>query len=504
MNQGYEVFLVALPWRKAGLSGPRLTIFCLLNRLSRVSLCLWVFSFVGCASHTTAPDQTALTPHSLPTSWVTEESWEQHARETQSSLFQQIHSPQLQRLIEEALASNPDLMETSHRVAALGYGLGQANAAFLPEVTASLSKARSKDLPTGFETTPIKPSNSHEAGLALSWEIDLWGRLRNQRHAATAELVAADWDFKAARHSIANLVTRLWLRLWSLQEQIAIESERVQLFSKLEQVIQDRYESGLGQLQDLSLARLSSSTSRAQLEVLEIELDDVQRQLEITLGRYPAGKLRYMGDAPAIRKPVLNVPSAVLASRPDIRSAFEQIKRQHYLQISATRALLPALSLSGDVIRNATGFKRFDTGTTHWSLIGGLAQNLFVGDLVGGGPISLRKAIAWEKQAAISAYQRVVSQAMYEVEVALVKEKKLLQQQAHLQLAYENAANAFADYQERYASGLVSLLDLISVQQQVLEVEVNLTETRAELLNNRVVLALAVGVSVSKSGVENE
>lgn len=450
----------------------------------------------GCTSVPDSDYRNELLKDQLKEGWVTESEFDLEFTGANKSLYEQIKSDELKHLIDEALVANLEIHIAANRVAALGFIVGEGRAAMIPDLNASLSKSRGKQrqLDPGF---PSKVSSTYQADLSMSWEIDLWGRLRYQAYAAGEELQSATWDYTAAQHSITSLVVRLWLSLWSLEKQIQIESERLTLLLRLESAIKDRYRSGLGQLQDLSLAQLTANSSRANIDQLHVLLDETQRKLETVLGRYPSGDIQFEGPEPSIMRPIIGIPATVLANRPDIQSAFSKVLIEHYREKAAFRALLPDITLTGTLFRTAGAFNDLDASANYWSMIAGVGQSLFLSDLVGGGRISATDAIYWEKQAAINAYRLAVLNAMYEVETGLNKEQRLMSQKDHLATAYKNAQTAFSDYRERYSNGLVSVLDLINVQTQSLEIQVSLTETTTELLLNRVTLGLAAGVGVS-------
>ena len=156
--------------------------------------------------------------------------------------------------------------------------------------------------------------------LDVSWEIDLWGRLRGTSRAALADLQASAADLRGAQLSIAGQTTKSWLAIAEAQQQVDLSRQTVESFKVSAKQVQDRFEAGIRPALDLRLALLNVSNAEAQLQQRLQQFDAVARQLEVLLGEYADGTI----DTPATLPPLtptvpIGLPSDLVARRPDSR-----------------------------------------------------------------------------------------------------------------------------------------------------------------------------------------
>jgi len=302
----------------------------------------------------------------------------------------------------------------------------------------------------------------------------------------------------AQRIALAGLVARQWLNLWLAQHLIVLEDERIKIFSILEQSASEQYQSGLVSREDVLLARISLKSSSAAKEELSFQRQEISRQLEVTLGQYPAANLVFPDGLPKIRQPIPSLPAELIANRPDVKAAYAQMHVSHFKQESLHKALLPSISLTASVGKTRPSWRNLLESSLLWSVVGGITQNLFVQDLIGAGPISLAKSVSYEKQSAIYDYQQTLLDAFFEVENALHQERVLFTRQQLLDKAVKDANDVYVDYLQQYRDGLLSLVDVLTVQERLLETRQALLEVQAEIWFNRVQLGLALGISVTE------
>lgn len=455
----------------------------------RVAMLAITCNLAACVSNL---DQQTVNADLVAESWVNERHYTASTKETQDTLFAYIHSQQLQDYLREAIAANYDLQAAAWNLAAQGLAWKQSTGELLPDITAVTEKAKEHVIEP--ITNERISADSVRAGLSVSWELDVWGRIWQARAAERTYHRVQQWDFEGSRDSLTGLVCRRWFEARHLRTVIRIETDRLNMFRNREASIKERYRSGLARQEDVVVAQTFLNRTQANILAASQQLGSLLRELEVLLGRPPNGTIAIDTSPLEIMPPVVSVPSVVLARRPDIQAAFSNIIAKRYEKASAYRALLPRFSLSGDINRSASRYSGLDSATTVWTLVGGLAQSLFLADLFSAGPIHRAKIVSYEEQAALNNYKGAVLNAIAEVESALANDASLLEQHDFLATAEQNAIELSVLYERRFAEGLVSLLDLLEAQQQVLDIRLSLSENQFEAMNNRITLGLALGL----------
>jgi outer membrane protein TolC len=214
--------------------------------------------------------------------------------------------------------------------------------------------------------------------------------------------------------------------------------------------------------------------------------------LELLLGRAPGAEPLNL-PLPSISLPPATIPADVLARRPDVQAAFAQFQSATAEARSAYKALLPSLTLTGSLDRTQPALQDWMDGEVIWNLVGGLSQPLFDR----GRRLAVAEAGDWTRDARWWSYRKIVLQALHEVHDALVAETAL---QTQVQIIAQAVESARAHHQvtlDRYRLGLVDLLDLIDAQEKQLDVLARQIRLQEAQLDNRVLLARALGLGVT-------
>ena len=238
--------------------------------------------------------------------------------------------PALRRLVERALAANPDLKAAAARVNQARAETVQAGAALFPSVSAGYSASRSQS-PGDQRFSGLTPINNRfRLPLNVSWEIDLWGRVADERGAARANRQAAEETFHAARLSLAANTVRTAVTLAEAEAlrdlaERNVANRRVQLG-----VLNRQLERGLDPDRaalDVSLGRADLARAESLVEQRRASADQTRRALEVLLGGYPAGREPGLRGVPGLKRGVPSgLPSELLLRRPDLRAAERRLE----------------------------------------------------------------------------------------------------------------------------------------------------------------------------------
>jgi len=410
---------------------------------------------------------------------------------------------QLNELIREAAGGNFDLQAAAARVRQSRSQAVIAGADLWPQASASLSRRRQKQVIVGI---PIPGrgdffdslSTDADATLQVSWEADLWGRIRAGQFAASAEMEAAGEDLRGAKQSLAGQVAKAWFGLIGAGLQVRLAEATLESFREAEDGIRSRYERGLRPPLDLRLAISNRKSAEALLEQRLAEREQAVRQLEILLGRYPAGELQVPDRLPDLPSPPpAGAPADLIARRPDLAAAERRLAAANADIIESRTSLYPSFALTG-----TTGFSSNQLSDvlqgdfSVWTLAGDLTAPLFQGR-------RLRQNIALAKSRTHELRGAFIDSALTafsEVETALAVEERLRRREQRLA---ENAQEAIAAEDlavRQYNAGLIDIITLLEAQRRSLEAQGERIMVRREVLDNRVDLYLALGGGFPETG----
>lgn len=270
-----------------------------------------------------------------------------------------------------------------------------------------------------------------------------------------------------------------WLRLINLQRSVTIEKQRVDLLEKNEQWLVQRYRSGLGDLEGLDSAKSSANSARATLVATQESLQQQQRALNVLLGR-SQGSTLIASDYPEVLVPLTELPAQALQRRPDLRAAFLAIQADDFRTKVAYKDMLPSISLEAALSDTGTSPGEALLTNPVWSLLGQLTAPLFRGGELQANADAAELTTAQRYQA----YRETLLIAAQEVEDSIGQESSLGKQQ---------------QYQQKYRNGLVSVLDLLEVQQEAFDLASQLNDLTFQRLNNRITLGLALGLGIKET-----
>lgn len=401
----------------------------------------------------------------------------------------------LNAAVDEALGQNLDLRVALARVEGAAAQARIAGAERLPEVGAGGTAARGKQvfvgLPIPGEDIATSTTSSYGVSLNVSWEADLWGRLAARARAALSDFNASAQDLRALRHSLAAQTCKGWFALNEARLQLDLAERQTRSFEQNTDVVRRRYRGGLVPALDLRLTESNLAASRALTELRAEQVTRVQRQLELLLGRYPAGALESAASLPDPgATPPAGVPSELLMRRPDLRAALERIRAADDRLYDARYAFYPSLTLglAGGRTSDTPG-DLFDGDFDIWSWVLELAQPIFSGGRLAGQE-ELREA---EVRAALEAYAGDVLRALTEVEIALAVQDQLARREAYLVVASDRARAGRLLAEDRYGSGLTDVTTVLDAQRRDLVAEGELINAQFERLQARIDLYLALG-----------
>ena len=421
--------------------------------------------------------------------------------------WQALHDPQLDALVEAARRNNLDIEIALERLQQARAFEAVISGSALPQVGVGAGGGRG----TGSDSTRGRLSNglrdgesaaglrqiAYGAGFDASWTLDLFGLYRSELAAAAADRAGAEAARQAVIVAVTANVVQAYEDLGGLKLQQTVLEQNVALNQRLEEVVAQRYEHGLTNALDLTLARRQLGTLRAQAAPLRAQADAARDALAVLTGQFPeqlATSLRDGGDLPALATLPPGVqpglPIELIERRPDIRQTERALASASAQVGVATARLMPSLVLNGGLGLEGQSLAAGGDRRRHiWSAGGGAYWNLLDFGVLDG----LVEVADFEVKARAAAYRRAILQAVSEVDTAQSGYQAQTERIAALAQALKASSEAVRLARERYDRGLTDFLNVVDAERQQFELEAQYAQAQTLALDQYVALYRALG-----------
>ena len=405
--------------------------------------------------------------------------------------------PELTHLIATANTTNHELIAMYERVIARGEDATIAGAKLLPTANANVAGARNKRNLIGFNFPNSETSftsSSFNSGINISWELDLWGKVKDSRNSAKRVFESSLSDYRAARLSLNGQVAKAWFNLVENSFQIQLIENTIETYSQNLSFINDRYQKGLATALEQKLAEASFRSSQATLAQRQRLGNNFAQTLQELIGQYPDGNFDINSTSTLpdlILPPLPPTPSKVVEARHDLSSARLKVESSGLDLKVANKSLLPSLTLTGGPGSRSDNFEDLiDQKFRIWDISAAVSQPIFQGGRLRAG---VRKAKALQKSA-ISNFKAVALRAFYEVENTLSSDIHLAKEEKYLRQASAVLADAADLSWERYQRGVEGIFNTLETRRRSFEAESRFLLIKKERILNRINLYLAIGM----------
>jgi NodT family efflux transporter outer membrane factor (OMF) lipoprotein len=319
---------------------------------------------------------------------------------------------QLNALVDEAMTNNPNLRVAAARVDQAAQYVELAKAALRPAVnlagTGGLKGGGGGDVSSALQGI----------ALGVSWEPDLWGRMRYGRNAYRETFASAQADFEFGRQSLAATMAKAWFTASETWLQLQITEDIIKSSQELVALADRRWQIGPGDEQDVAMARANLGSFQDASKQVRLAHDQSLRALELLLGRYPAAELQARHDLPALPGPIpAGLPLEMLERRPDMIAADRRVAAAFNRVGEAKATRLPRIILNAhvaaidsDILQLKEDFK---------NPVAGAGGKLMAPIYQGGALQTQVKIRTLEQKEAVAQYARLALRALGDVEDAL-------------------------------------------------------------------------------------
>ena len=333
--------------------------------------------------------------------------------------------------------------------------------------------------------------NTFTAPIYLGWEMDLWGRVRRESEAAKALFRASEEDFQSARLAVAAEVADDYFTVHTLDEQYALITNTIASYKHSFALTQNLRRGGAASDLDVAQAATQLHTAEAELPDIELRRAQTLHALAILCGQAPVGfELASDVSLPEVPGVPPSVPSVLLEHRPDIAAAERRMAAANAEVGVAKAAFFPTVRIDGLAgLQSISASSWFNASSRFWSVGPSLQLPLFTG---GFNRANLAAAHA-AYDTTVANYRSTVLSAFGDVVDELAAQRWLAEEWSAETEAVDSAGKALEIANNRYRAGLVTYLDVVTEQTQVLDIEQTAVQLKGARLTAAVNLIKALG-----------
>jgi multidrug efflux system outer membrane protein len=400
--------------------------------------------------------------------------------------------PQLQSLIELALEHNNDLAIAVSRIEEARARYGFVRADLFPRVDAQVGASRGDTLGQSIPGAGFGINEQYVLAGSVSWEVDLFGKLRRSTEAARAELLATEEAQRAVLITLIADVASAYLLLRDVDSRYEIAERTLATRRESTEIIEARFDKGTVPLIDVNQAEIEEAEAAAELAALEREVIRTENLINVLVGRNPRPVLRSRSEELRLSPPLVpaGLPAELLERRPDVRQAEQALAAQTALIGVAEALRFPSLSLTGSLgVASADLSDLLDSDSKIWDISGNLFAPIFNSG-------QNKRRVEVEKartEQLLNVYEQTVLQAFREVEDSLTDIRTLYDEALARQDQVAAARSASSLSRARYDGGVTSYLEVLESDRSLFRAELAESTVRRAQLVSVVELYKALG-----------
>jgi multidrug efflux system outer membrane protein len=410
--------------------------------------------------------------------------------------FEAFKDPQLQNLINTAFTQNHDIREAVARVSAARAQSGISRAEQFPEIGASADITKQRNSTKGSFPLPAGVSRDRTFGTILlnllSFEIDVWGRLRRQTEAARAQLQASEEDRKTVMTTLVSDVATSYFDLIELDLELDIAKQTLATRQDSLQLVRVRQQGGVATMLDVRQAEQLVYSATQTVPDVERQIEQTENRISLLVGKNPAPVTRGRPLSEQEQPPSVpaGLPSSLLERRPDIRAAEQTLIAANADIGVAQAAYFPRITLTGFLGTQSNQLSNLFTGpTSTWQFVPTITQPIFNAGRIKSG-VKLAKA---RQEIALIEYEKTIQTAFREVSDALVQYRKVREIRTQQELLLATLEDRSRLAYLRYRGGVDTLLNALDADRDLFNARLSLAQTRRNELLSLVQLYKALG-----------
>lgn len=431
---------------------------------------------------------------SLPQSWTYSEGRPQ-TLPSYDKWWQAFADPLLDQLMDKAESNNFNVLSALKRIEVAQKEVELARSAYFPQINASAGWGRTQNAgAVSGKNVPSSVGSSFSVGVTANWEIDLFGRVAAEAKAAKAGWNASRADYEGVMVALCASLAKAYINLRTYQAQYEVAMTHIASQEKVLKITEARFEAGIGDMLEVTQARIVLSSTKATIPGLESLIRSTINSIAVLCGEFPselADELAKTAPMPAMPPlPPDGVPADLLRRRPDVLQAEFDVAQLAAQAGVAKKDFLPTLSISGSI---STEARRIDglfgshslaysvAPTLTWTVFDGLARNIRVAEA------------KLNMQAGVDNYNMTVLNAASEVENAMSRISSSIAEAALEKEVMELSSKSLDLSMDLYKRGLSNFTNVVDAQLNYLTYQNSYITANADAMVAMVELYEALG-----------
>ncbi len=401
--------------------------------------------------------------------------------------WRELHSADLNRLMDEALGASPDIRTALARLEQAQALAQKTGSALWPSLDASAEAARSW---SKLHARNQVESDAYGLGLAASYELDLWGRVRALRQADTLSVMASRDDLRTAALTLGGEIVGAWISLCSTRQQLTVLEEQQRTNAAILSTLELRFANSLASALDVLQQREAIAQTETVIFPLKSEAVRLENRINLLLGKAPGSV--DLASATTLPEPMplpgTGLPADLLRERPDIRASWQRLLESGWDVAAARADRMPALRLTGNFEHNGG-----DAGRIFDNWLAGLAASLTAPIIDGGSrraEVERQEAVRRER---LATYEKTVFTALSEVDTGVNAVLRQVELVRALKTQRDAAQAALASARVRYQNGVLDYDTVLSLLLKLQQLDRTHIREQAALLTLQTGLCRALG-----------
>lgn len=432
-------------------------------------------------------------------------SYSYETSQIKDSWWEDFNDERLNSLVKSTLKNNTDLSLARLNLEKANEILNLRNKDFLPNLAFNAGAKKMQSSGESYTKAPQARVNDFSLGAMLSYEIDLWGRVKNSSNAAKSNYNATKYDYEAAKQSIISQTTTTYFQLIALNLQKDILNSTIKTYEETRDYRKRQLDEG-------AVSNLIYWQSIAELENAKVRLSDIENAIDLTYSAlsFMSGenldgilykKVKYSKNLPNEPKIPEGISSDLLLKRADIASAYERLKASNFLVGVAKTEYFPSLSLTGAFGYQSDELDRiFNHNANLWSFGGS-----FMGKILDFGRTKTKiKLSELDQNLTLKNYEKSVRIAFYEVRDALNLRKNTKLKQKFTHALLESQSKIYTLAKSRFDEGYSSHLELLDAQRALLQTQIQAISSDLEVIKSIVGIYKSFGGGFKAITLKNE
>ncbi len=399
----------------------------------------------------------------------------------------------LDSLIAFGVDQNFNVLTALNRMDMAKYGMRMARSAFFP--TIGIGAGWNKEQSSGkINEQPQGRESYYNVGLNASWEIDVFGSIRNQYRAEKESFIASKEDYTAVMVSFSAQLATAYIGLRTSQQELVVIKKNLESQATVVKITEARYNAGLSSKLDVAQAKSVYYSTKASVPPIESNIAEYINTIAVLMGTYPQDMrdiLEPIKAIPDYMEPVgVGIPADLIRRRPDIRSAERQVMAQAALYGASKSDLLPQFFIKGSAGFEAKNLKHF---FNHKGFTYQIAPSINWTIFSGGKFYNATKQAKAQLEETINSYNQSVLTAIQETDNAMSGYKNYIKEIVALREVCLQGKEALELSIDLYKQGLSSFTNVVDAQRSLLTYQSQLVQAQGGSLLQLISLYQALG-----------